>query len=263
MSRANGIVVDGLRKVFYQTGTGQPVVAIERLDFDIARGEMVAIVGLTGCGKSTFLNLLIGLDRPTEGSITIDGKTPYGDFDYFRGKLATVFQQDRLLPWRTALDNARLGLELLDYDPRDQVERATKWLDRVGLAGFLGAYPHELSGGMRQRVALARAFTIEPELLVADEAFGHLDEVTAAALRKNFLELARAEGKTTVLVTHQLEEAIEMGGRILVFGKPARLLADIRSGESSAGELPRLRSAIQRVIQANEPEAALGRGDAA
>jgi ABC-type sugar transport system ATPase subunit len=111
MSEVNGIAVEGLKKVFYQTGTGQPVVAIERLDFEIARGEMVAIVGLTGCGKSTFLNLLIGLDRPTEGRITIDGKTPYGDFAYFRGKLATVFQQDRLLPWRTALDNARLGLE--------------------------------------------------------------------------------------------------------------------------------------------------------
>jgi NitT/TauT family transport system ATP-binding protein len=262
MSGASGIVVEGLRKVFHQTGTGQPVVAITRLDFEIARGEMVAIVGLTGCGKSTFLNLLIGLDRPTEGRITIDGKTPYGHFEHFRGKLATVFQQDRLLPWRTALDNARLGLELLDYDPREQVARATTWLTRVGLGGFLGAYPHELSGGMRQRVALARAFAIEPELLVADEAFGHLDEVTAAALRKSFLALARTEGKTTILVTHQLEEAIEMGDRVLVFAKPARLLADMRLGASSPGELPRLRSAIQRLIEANEPDAELGRSSA-
>jgi NitT/TauT family transport system ATP-binding protein len=252
-----GIAVEKVRKVFYQAGTGQPVVAIESLDFEIARGEMVAIVGLTGCGKSTFLNLLIGLDRPTEGRITIDGRTPYGDFEYFRGKLATVFQQDRLLPWRTALDNARLGLELLDHDHREQVARATTWLERVGLRGFLGAYPHELSGGMRQRVALARAFAIEPDLLVADEAFGHLDEVTAAALRQSFVELARTAGKTTVLVTHQLEEAIEMGDRIVVFGRPAKLLADIRLRDTPAGDLPGLRSTIQRVIEANEVEPSL------
>jgi NitT/TauT family transport system ATP-binding protein len=249
---ADGILVENLRKVFYQTGTGEPVVAIERLDLHIRRGEMVAIVGQTGCGKSTFLNLLLGLDRPSEGRITIDGRTPYGDFQHFRGRLAAVFQQDRLLPWRTAVDNVRLGLELLGYDRAEQIARATSWLDRLGLERFLGAYPHELSGGMRQRVALARAFAIHPELLVADEAFGHLDEVTAAGLRQTFLELARTEGNTAVLVTHQLEEAIEMGDRVLVFGKPARLLEDIRLNEWPAGELPRLRAAIQRLIHANE-----------
>ena len=259
MSGVDGIQVDGCRKVFYQTGTGQAVVAIERLDFRIARGEVVAIVGQTGCGKSTFLNLLIGLDEPTEGRIAIDGRTPYGDFEYFRGKLAAVFQQDRLLPWRTTLDNCRIGLEILGYNQVEQVKRAGEWLERVGLAGFLSAYPHELSGGMRQRVALARAFAIQPELLVADEAFGHLDEVTAASLRKNFIELVRVQGNTAVLVTHQLEEAIEMGSRILVFGKPARLLADIRLDEWPAGELPRLRSAIQRLIQDNEADPGIQR----
>ncbi len=257
MSGSDGIRVEGLRKIFYQTGTGQPVVAIERLDFHIARGEVVAIVGQTGCGKSTFLNLLIGLDQPTEGRIAVDGRTPYGDFEYFRGRLAAVFQQDRLLPWRSALDNCRIGLEILGYDPAEQGKRAETWLDRVGLTGFLSAYPHELSGGMRQRVALARAFAIQPELLVADEAFGHLDEVTAASLRKNFIELVQAQGNTAVLVTHQLEEAIEMGSRILVFGKPARLLADIRLKEWPAGELPRLRSVIQRLIHANEADRAV------
>ncbi len=251
---ADGILVEGLRKVFYQTGTGEAVVAIDHLDFQIARGEVVAIVGETGCGKSTFLNLLIGLDRPTKGRIAIDGRTPYGEFQYFRGKLAAVFQQDRLLPWRTALDNVRLGLEVLGYDPPEQVDRARNWLDRVGLGGVLGAYPHELSGGMRQRAALARTFAIQPELLVADEAFGHLDEVTAASLRKNFMELIQAERNTAVLVTHQLEEAIEMGNRILVFGKPATLLADIRIKEWPPEELPGLRSAIQRLIHANEPD---------
>ena len=110
---AADIEVSGLRKLFQQTITGDQVVAIDRLDFRIRSGEMVAIVGQTGCGKSTFLNLLIGLDRPSEGRITIGGRAPYDDFDHFRGMLATVFQQDRLLPWRSAIDNVRLPLELL------------------------------------------------------------------------------------------------------------------------------------------------------
>ena len=248
------IEVRRLRKIFHQTGTGEEVVAIDRLDFDIRRGDMVAIVGQTGCGKSTFLNLLIGLEHPSDGHIMIGGRTPYDDFDHFRGVLAAVFQQDRLLPWRTALDNVRLPLELLGRDEREQVDRARAWLHRLGLAGFERAYPHELSGGMRQRVALARAFVIEPALLLADEAFGHLDEVTAAALRKTFLDLARTAGNTAVLVTHQLEEAIEMGGRILVFGKPGTLLADIDLQAWPGGNVGRLRTIIQRMLQNNEPD---------
>jgi NitT/TauT family transport system ATP-binding protein len=253
MKGAGAIDVSGLRKVFHQTGTGEAVVAIERLDFSIPQGEMVAIVGQTGCGKSTFLNILIGLDRPTAGRVAIGGRAPYDEFDHFRGVLAAVFQQDRLLPWRSALDNVRLPLELLGRDPREQIERARSWLDRLGLARFENAYPHELSGGMRQRVALARAFVIEPALLLADEAFGHLDEVTAAALRTTFIELARTAGNTAVLVTHQLEEAIEIGGRILVFGRPGTLLADIDLRTGPATSVTGLRADIQRMLQSNEP----------
>jgi NitT/TauT family transport system ATP-binding protein len=255
MKGTGAIEVESLRKVFHQTGSGEAVVAIERLDFVIREGEMVAVVGQTGCGKSTFLNMLIGLDRPSEGRIAIGGRAPYDDFDHFRGRLAAVFQQDRLLPWRTAIDNVRLPLELLGRHPREQVEGARTWLHRLGLARFEGAYPHELSGGMRQRVALARAFVIEPALLLADEAFGHLDEVTAAALRTTFLDLARTEGNTAILVTHQLEEAIEMGGRILVFGRPGRLLADIDLRAWPAGQVTSLRADIQRMLQHNEPDA--------
>jgi NitT/TauT family transport system ATP-binding protein len=251
MRGAGRIEVTGLRKVFQQTGTGAAVVAIERLDFVVEQGDMVAIVGQTGCGKSTFLNLLIGLDRPTDGRIAVGGRAPYDDFDHFRGVLAAVFQQDRLLPWRTAIDNVRLPLELLGRDPGEQVARARTWLDRLGLGRFERAYPHELSGGMRQRVALARAFAIEPSLLLADEAFGHLDEVTAAALRQTFIELARTEGNTAILVTHQLEEAIEMKGRILVFGRPGRLLADINLRTWPAASVAGLRADIQRMLQEN------------
>jgi NitT/TauT family transport system ATP-binding protein len=251
MKGAGDIEVCRLRKVFQQTGTGESVVAIDRLDFVVPQGDMVAIVGQTGCGKSTFLNLLIGLERPTDGRIAVGGREPYEDFDHFRGVLAAVFQQDRLLPWRTAIDNVRLPLELLGRDAGEQLARARTWLERLGLARFERAYPHELSGGMRQRVALARAFVVEPALLLADEAFGHLDEVTAAALRQTFIELARTEGHTAILVTHQLEEAIDMGGRVLVFGRPGTLLADIDVRAWPTTAVAGLRADIQRMLQAN------------
>ena len=245
------IHVRGLRKVYRQKGTGVAVVAIDRLDFTVRAGEIVAIVGKTGCGKSTFLNILIGLEGPTEGSLEIGGKTPYGDFDHFRGKIGAVFQQDRLLPWRTVRQNVTLGLEILGMEEAKRGAIAERWLKRLGLEGFMGAFPGELSGGMRQRVALARAFAVNPELLVADEAFGHLDEVTAVQIRQEFLELTRAEGKTGILVTHQIEEALAVSERVFVFGRPATPLAELRPGGLSAEERQRLREWIQRTLNEN------------
>src|SRR3954451_19665345 len=253
------IEVRGLRKVFRQTTTGQSVVAIDGLDLTIAPREVVAIVGQTGCGKSTFFDLMIGLETPTEGSILIGERSPYADFDHFRGRIATVFQQDRLLPWRSALDNAKLPLELIGLTEDDQKERALSWLKRLGLGQFTNAYPHELSGGMRQRVAIARAFSVQPEILLADEAFGHLDEVTAAELRETFLALARECGSTAILITHQLEEAIGVGDRIIVLGRSAKLLADIHVERWPAGEYAMLREEIQATLQANERDARLVR----
>ena len=248
------IEVRGLRKVFRQATSGQAVVAIERLDLVIQPKEVIAIVGQTGCGKSTFFDLMIGLEEPTEGAILIGGKSPSGDFDAFRGKIATVFQQDRLLPWRSALDNAKLPLELTGVPEAEQRERALTWLNKLGLAKFTNAYPHELSGGMRQRVAIARAFAVEPEILLADEAFGHLDEVTAAELRETFLKLARESGATAILITHQLEEAIAVGDRIAVFGQSAKLLADIHVARWAEDDYGTLREAIQQTLQNQKPD---------
>jgi NitT/TauT family transport system ATP-binding protein len=251
------IEVRQLRKVFRQATSGQSVVAIEGLDLDIAPREVVAIVGQTGCGKSTFFDLMIGLEQPTSGSIMIGDKTPYGDFDHFRGQIATVFQQDRLLPWRSAIDNVQLPLELLGIADDERRKRSLSWLERLGLGNFTNAYPHELSGGMRQRVAIARAFVLQPSILLADEAFGHLDEVTAAELRETFLALARECGSTAVLITHQLEEAIGVGDRIIVLGKSAKLLADIHVERWDTRDYAVLREAIQATLQSNERDSRL------
>lgn len=256
---ALGISIEGLRKVFCQTSSGQSIVAIDRLNLTIAPQELIAIVGQTGCGKSTLFDMLIGLEAPTEGQIKIGGKAPFGDFDYFRGRIATVFQQDRLLPWRSALDNVRLPLEILGVPEAEQKARALDWLQRLGLEHFATAYPRELSGGMRQRVAIARAFVVQPAILLADEAFGHLDEVTAAELREKFVTLARECGSTAILITHQLEEAIAVGDRIVVFGKSASLLADVRVSDWKVAEYPLLREAIQTSLQRNAPDARLAR----
>ena len=257
MSSPPPIEVRGLRKVFRQTTTGQSVVAIDRLDLTIAPKEVMAIVGQTGCGKSTFFDLMIGLEAPSEGLIQIGDKSPHADFDHFRGRIATVFQQDRLLPWRSALDNARLPLELIGMPEKEQRERALTWLNRLGLGHFTNAYPHELSGGMRQRVAIARAFAVEPDIMLADEAFGHLDEVTAAELRETFLALARECGSTAILITHQLEEAIGVGDRIVVLGKSAKLLADINVSQWPKSKYALLREAIQSTLQSNRPDSRL------
>src|SRR3954471_3560303 len=251
------IEVRGLRKVFRQTTSGQSVIAIDRLDLSIAPREVVAIVGQTGCGKSTFFDMMIGLEAPTEGTLRIGDKSPHADFDFFRGRIATVFQQDRLLPWRSALDNAKLPLELIGLPEDEQRKRALAWLNRLRLGNFVNAYPHELSGGMRQRVAIARAFAVGPDILLADEAFGHLDEVTAAELRDTFLELARECGSTAILITHQLEEAIGVGDRIVVFGKSAKLLADIHVKTWPKSKHRVLREAIQATLQSNKPDSRL------
>ena len=203
-------------------------LAVENLSFEVARGERVAVLGRTGCGKSTMFNLLAGLIEPTSGTVRALGRDPFREFNWFRGRIAVVFQGDRLMPWRSALDNVLLGLQILDTDAKQARETAMRWLARLGLTGHENDYPHALSGGMRQRVSIARAFAVDPSILLCDEPFSALDEMTARDLRAEFVRLVRQSHKTAVFITHQIAEAMEIGDRVLVFERPARIAYEAR-----------------------------------
>ena len=223
MSTEQFIRFTDVSKEFPKPDGGGMFLAVDRLSFGITKGEVVAVLGKTGCGKSTMFNLLAGLIEPSSGRVDVSGHDPFREFDYFRGKIGIVFQNDRLMPWRSALDNVMLGLQILDKDKAESEAIARRWLARLGLSGHENDYPHALSGGMRQRVSIARAFAVEPEILLCDEPFSSLDEMTARDLRSEFLRLVKQDGKTAVFITHHINEAMDVGDRVLVFHRPARI----------------------------------------
>jgi NitT/TauT family transport system ATP-binding protein len=225
--------------------------AISDLDFTIKRGELVSVVGVTGCGKSTMFNLTLGLFAPSEGTVRVQGHDPHTEFDWFRRKVAVVFQDARLLPWRTALQNVCVGMKFAGVEKEQWEPRARDWLKRLGLAGRENSYPHQLSGGQRQRVSLARAFAVDPELILCDESFSALDEITAKNLRAEFVELVRSGGKTGVVITHNISEALSLGNRVLVLRPPGHLAEDVRlTPGASQQENDALR---ERILLAMDP----------
>jgi NitT/TauT family transport system ATP-binding protein len=229
-------------------------VAVDKLSFTIAKGEIVAVLGKTGCGKSTMFNIVAGLIEPTTGKATVVGQNPFRDFDFFRGKIGIVFQNDRLMPWRSALDNVMLGLQILNADPKQAEATARGWLERLGLRGHENDYPHALSGGMRQRVSIARAFAVDPEILLCDEPFSALDEMTARDLRAEFVRLARQSNKTAVFITHQINEAMEIGDRVMVFHRPARIAYEARLDASlTVADRRKIQEDIMRVLSVEQP----------
>lgn len=237
----DAVVFDSVYKEFSPGNFG-----VKDLNFTIHEGEIVAIVGQTGCGKSTAFNLLVGLTKPTQGKVLVDGLDSFSSFDEFRGKLGIVFQNDRLLPWRTAIDNAAIGLEVAGVSLEERRKVGGEWLRRLGLSGWEEKFPHELSGGMKQRVSISRAFSMNPKIILCDEAFSALDELTAIKLRKEFVNLVRDNGKTGVFITHSIGEAIEMADRILIFRKPGHVKSEIRvpQHDLDANDLRELRKQI-------------------
>ena len=172
------ISFDHVTKEFPKPDGGGLFRAVDDVSLAIAPGELIALLGKTGCGKSTMFNMIAGLTEPSAGVVRVAGRDPFGDFNWFRGKIAIVFQNDRLLPWRTAIENVEIGLEMLGVSPAERRQRAQAWLTRLGLAGHERDYPHALSGGMRQRVSIARAFATDAKILLCDEPFSALDEIT-------------------------------------------------------------------------------------
>jgi NitT/TauT family transport system ATP-binding protein len=192
-----------------------PVRALHGFDIDINEGEFLSIVGPSGCGKSTFLNVLLGLVKPDSGDLRLHGKAITGPGT----DRAMVFQEFGLLPWRTVQSNVELGLELKGTPAASRREISERLIKMVGLAGFEGHYPHELSGGMKQRVGLARALATDPDVLLMDEPFAALDAQTRDLMQAELLRIWQDARKTVLFVTHQIDEAIYLSDRVMVMTK--------------------------------------------
>ncbi len=238
----------------FQTG-GAPIPAIGPLDVTFAAGKTTALLGPSGCGKSTLLRLIAGLEPPSEGTIRMGAETP--DEVCRRAGLAMAFQDASLLPWRSLRGNIALALTLARrQSDMDSVDRL---IDMVGLSGFETRRPAELSGGMRQRAAIARCLISEPDLLLLDEPFGAVDELTRRRLNHDLPALWQARGTTALLVTHSVTEAVTLADRILVLSpRPATIMADIdiplphpRRGEDD----PAFQDLAHRVVAALEASA--------
>jgi NitT/TauT family transport system ATP-binding protein len=217
------VTLDGVVKRF-ATGT----LALDRLDLMIRAGEFVSLLGPSGCGKSTALRLIAGLGEPSGGAISWSPSGHRSGNRRDRPGIGFVFQEPTLMPWATVLRNVMLPLELGGEGGQSGRERAARALERVGLSSFHDAYPRELSGGMRMRVSIARALVTDPPLLLMDEPFAALDEITRFKLNNDLLELWRAVGHTVVFVTHSVFESVYLSSRIIVMTpRPGRVFADL------------------------------------
>ena len=213
-------------KVAFRLGDGRVYTAVEQAHLSVGQGEFVAIVGPTGCGKSTLLNVAAGLLKPAAGSVKIFDQ-PLAGLNRDAGYL---FQADALFPWKTALDNVAIGLEISGTPRAEALPRAQKWLTSVGLGAFANRYPHMLSGGQRKRVALAQVLIRDPKILLMDEPFGPLDAQTRQVMGNLLLDLWNADRKAVLFVTHDLEEAIALADRVVIMsaGPSSRIIGDWR-----------------------------------
>jgi NitT/TauT family transport system ATP-binding protein len=235
--------VSGVAKSFIRESRGRATVVpvLGDVSFDIARSEFVSIVGPSGCGKTSLLRSVAGLLAVDAGTIEVNGKVVAGP----GRERAVVFQDFALLPWASSLDNVAFGLKLHGVGRAERRRRAKAALDLVGLDGFADAFPHELSGGMRQRVGIARALSVDPEVLLMDEPFGSLDEITRRSMQEELLRIWERDKKTVLFITHSVEEALFLSDRVLVMGgKPGHVVQTITP------DLPRPRTRSQESTEA-------------
>lgn len=225
--------LDNVTKVFPPlTKNDSPIRALDGVSFEMSGHVFVSLVGPSGCGKSTLLNITSGVDTPTSGKVTLtqnSGKTSIG----------YVFQDPRLLPWRTVMDNL---LYVSDEDKATATQKARTYLRMVGLESFTNLFPGQLSGGMQQRVGIARAFSVDPDLLLMDEPFSHLDAITAEGLREQLQEIWNETRKMVLFVTHDVREAVELSNRVIMLAPGGRIYADIEI------DLPYPRRASDRAV---------------
>jgi sulfonate transport system ATP-binding protein len=218
MAHAGTLHIGHLSKQFEVRG--EPLPVLEEINLTVNPGEFVSIVGSSGCGKSTLLRLIVGLDADYQGELLLDGKRIVGT-SLDRG---IVFQEHRLFPWLTVEQNIALGQLNADLSEAAKARSVREHIELVGLKGFETAYPHQLSGGMSQRVAIARALVNRPEVLLLDEPFGALDALTRAHLQQELHRIWQAEGITMILVTHDVEEAVYLGDKVVVMEpRPGRI----------------------------------------
>jgi NitT/TauT family transport system ATP-binding protein len=239
MADANNgrIEIESVTKRFL-TPSGDVFTAIQDVSFTVEPGQFCAVVGPTGCGKSTTLGMVSGLDRPSEGTVKVGGKVVDGITD----GVSFMFQADALLPWKTVLANVALGPIFRGASKAEAQTRARDWLRRVGLAGFEDRYPHQLSGGMRKRVAMAAALINEPKILMMDEPFGALDVQTKAIMSNELLGLWEQSRPAVLFITHDLDEAVALADKVVVMtSSPGTVKAvyDI--------DLPRPRGSVQEI----------------
>lgn len=237
----NRIVIDHVSKIF-QTPQGN-VPAISDIDLKIANGEFFSIVGPSGCGKTTLLRILAGLETASTGTILIDA------LDGNRPLSSMVFQEHSIFPWLNVLDNVAYGLKMRGFGKKERYEIAMYYIKMIGLENFMKAYPSQLSGGMKQRVSVARAFANDPQILLMDEPFGALDEQNRIILQQELLEIWERTKKTTIFITHSIDEALCVSDRIMVMtAHPGTIKAIIDV------DLPRPRdiSKIRTTLRYNE-----------
>lgn len=225
------VSIENLTKVFH-TASGGDLRALDNVDLSIGDGQFVAVIGSSGCGKTTLLRIIAGLEGGYEGRLVIGGNVNPGPSK----DVGVVFQDANLLPWRTVLNNVLLPAQVLKIDMKEATARAHDLIELVGLKGFEDKYPFELSGGMRQRVSIARALIHDPSILLMDEPFGALDALTREHMNLELLKIWHSAKKTVFLITHSITEAVFMSDRVVVMSpRPGRIVDDVQI------ELPRPR----------------------